>query len=167
MSKIHGGDDRGEDFMHFEVKFPRIRADYRIRRWFAGAGEAMDEFVESERRMTAEGFVDRRAHTRHQVDAWAEVMVQNGSMLFRGRVLDLSVGGCYVETEARLRLAPGTWVEVVFRTGERVFRCEATSRMLRQRGAGFLFEGMNAATRAELEALIAELERSDETELPA
>jgi hypothetical protein len=114
----------------------------------------MGEFVEPERRMTAEGFVDRRAHTRYQVDAWAEVMVQNASMLFRGRVLDLSVGGCYVETEARLRLAPGTRVEMVFRVGDRVFRCEATSRMLRTRGAGFLFEGMNAATRAELEALI-------------
>jgi len=127
----------------------------------------MGEFVEPERRMTAEGFVDRRAHTRYQVDAWAEVMVQNASMLFRGRVLDLSVGGCYVETEARLRLAPGTRVEMVFRVGDRVFRCEATSRMLRTRGAGFLFEGMNDATRAELEALIAELERGNETELRA
>jgi len=117
----------------------------------------MGEFVEPERRMTAEGFVDRRAHTRYQVDAWAEVMVQNASMLFRGRVLDLSVGGCYVETEARLRLAPGTRVEIVFRVEERVFRCEATSRMLRTRGAGFLFEGMNAATRAELETLIESL----------
>ena len=83
---------------------------------------------------------------RYEVDAWAEVMVQNGSMLFRGRVLDLSLGGCYVETEARLRLAPGTRVEIVFRLGERVFRCEATSRMLRSRGAGFLFEVMNAGT---------------------
>lgn len=117
----------------------------------------MDELVEQERRRTTKGFVDRRAHSRYEVDAWAEVMVQNGSMLFRGRVLDLSLGGCYVETEARLRLAPGTRVEIVFRVGERVFRCEATSRMLRSRGAGFLFEGMNAATRIELEALIEEL----------
>lgn len=121
----------------------------------------MNEWVGQERRRTAAGFVDRRTHTRYEVDAWAEVMVQNGSMLFRGRVLDLSLGGCYVETEARLRLAPGTRVEIVFRVGERVFRCEATSRMLRSRGAGFLFEVMNAGTCAELKALIAELERDD------
>ena len=123
----------------------------------------MDEHIGPERRRSAMGMVDRRAHTRYAVDAWAEVMVQDGSMLFRGRVLDVSVGGCYVQTEARLRLAPGTRVEMVFRLGERVFRCDAISRMLRQRGAGFLFEGMNAAMRAELEALIQELERSDST----
>jgi hypothetical protein len=123
----------------------------------------MDEHIGPERRKSAVGVVDRRAHTRYAVDAWAEVMVQDGSMLFRGRVLDVSVGGCYVQTEARLRLAPGTRVEMVFRLGDRVFRCDAISRMLRQRGAGFLFEGMNAAIRAELEALINELGCSDST----
>lgn len=132
----------------------------RARFGFAGAGEAMDEWVGPERRRTAPGFVDRRTHTRYEVDAWAEVMVQNGSMLFRGRVLDLSLGGCYVETEARLRLAPGTRVDIVFRLGERAFRCEATSRMLRSRGAGFLFEGMNAGTCAGLKTLIEELRAS-------
>ncbi len=121
----------------------------------------MDEHIGPERRRSAVGVVDRRAHTRYAVDAWAEVMVKDGSMLFRGRVLDVSVGGCYVETEARLRLAPGTRVDMVFRVRKRVFRCEAISRMLRPRGAGFLFEGMNAAIRGELEALIDELERGD------
>jgi hypothetical protein len=123
----------------------------------------MDENIGPERRRSVAGIVDRRAHERYAVDAWAEVMVQDGSMLFRGRVLDVSVGGCYVETEARLRLAPGTPVEMVFRVRERVFRCEAISRMLRARGAGFLFDGMNAAMRADLEALIEELERGDST----
>jgi hypothetical protein len=123
----------------------------------------MDEHIGPERRRSAAGFVDRRAHARYAVDAWAEVMVQDGSMLFRGRVLDVSVGGCYVETEARLRLAPGTPVDMIFRVGARVFRCEAISRMLRPRGAGFLFEGMNAAMRAELGGLIQELERSNST----
>ena len=121
----------------------------------------MDEFVVPDRRNRTEEFVDRRAHTRYEVDAWAEVMVQDGSMLFRGRVLDISQGGCYVETEARLRLAPGTWVEMVFRLEERVLRCEATCRMLRPHGAGFLFERMDAQTRAGLEGLITKLERGE------
>ena len=118
-----------------------------------------DEFDGRERRgVVVEGLVERREHTRYAVDAWAEVLVKDATLLFRGRVLDISVGGCYIETEARLKLAPGTAVEMVFRLNERVFRCEATSRMLRARGAGFLFEGMDARSRRELDRLIAELE---------
>jgi len=118
-----------------------------------------DEFDGRERRgVVVEGLVERREHTRYAVDAWAEVLVKDATLLFRGRVLDISVGGCYIETEAKLKLAPGTAVEMVFRLNERVFRCEATSRMLRARGAGFLFEGMDARSRRELDRLIAELE---------
>ena len=83
--------------------------------------------------------------------------MKDGRMLFRGRVLDLSIGGCYIETEAKLRLAPGTPVEMVFRLNDSVFRCDATSRMVRTKGAGFLFEGMDLTTQIELERLIGEL----------
>jgi hypothetical protein len=113
------------------------------------------------RRVAQEGMVDRRKHTRYAVDAWAEVLVKDGTMLFRGRVLDVSVGGCYIETEARLRLAPGTPVEMVFRLNDDVFRCEATSRMVRTKGAGFLFSNLGTETQMELERLIRELSLSD------
>jgi c-di-GMP-binding flagellar brake protein YcgR len=120
---------------------------------------SVEEFDEQqERRMVAqEGVVERRKHTRYAVDLWAEVMVKDGRMLFRGRVLDISVGGCYIETEARLRLAPGTPVEMVFRLNDEVFRCDATSRMIRTKGAGFLFSAVEARVRMELERLIREL----------
>jgi hypothetical protein len=117
---------------------------------------------EERRRLATEGVVERRQHTRYSVDAWAEVMVKDGTMLFRGRVLDVSQGGCYIETEARLRLAPGTPVEIVFRTNDRVFQCEGTSRMVRTRGAGFLFDGMSAKVRVGLEALIQELSATED-----
>lgn len=118
-----------------------------------------EEFDEQhERRMVAlEGVVERRKHTRYPVDAWAEVMVADGRMLFRGRVLDVSIGGCYIETEARLRLAPGTPVEVIFRLNDDVFRCDATTRMIRTKGAGFLFSNLDAKRQMELERLIGEL----------
>lgn len=121
--------------------------------------QSVEEFDDQqERRMVGqEGVVERRQHTRYAVDAWAEVMVKDGRMLFRGRVLDLSVGGCYVETEARLRLAPGTLVEMVFRLNDEVFRCDATSRMIRTKGAGFLFSNLDAKVQMELERLIREL----------
>jgi hypothetical protein len=122
-------------------------------------GASMDEFdSERERRgVVQEGVVERRRHTRYAVDAWAEVVVHDGTMLFRGRVLDVSVGGCYIETEARLRLPPGTMVEMVFRTKDETIYCEAMCRMLRPRGAGFLFMNLNARTERELAGLIREL----------
>lgn len=116
---------------------------------------------QDERRRTAvEGMVERRKHPRYAVDAWAEVMVKDGRMLFRGRVLDLSAGGCYIETEARLRMSPRTPVEIVFRVNDGVFRCEATSRMIRAKGAGFLFENLDAKSQMELEEIILELSES-------
>jgi c-di-GMP-binding flagellar brake protein YcgR len=125
---------------------------------------AEEEYNGPERRLPValEGMVERRQHTRYVVDAWAEVMVKDGTMLFRGRVLDVSVGGCYIETEARLKLAPGTPVEMVFRVNDDVFRCDAMSRMLRTRGAGFLFSNLDAGMRRELERLIEELEAAEE-----
>jgi hypothetical protein len=119
----------------------------------------VDEFDgEHERRGVApEGVIERRQHTRYAVDAWAEVMVKDGTVLFRGRVLDISVAGCYVATEARLRLAPGTWVEMVFRVDERVLRCDAMCRMTRKNGAGFLFKHLDGKTRAQVDQLVGEL----------
>jgi c-di-GMP-binding flagellar brake protein YcgR len=121
-----------------------------------------DENHEERRRPATDRVVERRQHTRYSVDAWAEVMVKDGTMLFRGRVLDISQGGCYIETEARLRLAPGTPVEIVFRAHDRVFQCEGTSRMVRTRGAGFLFERMSAKVQVGLEALIRELSATED-----
>jgi c-di-GMP-binding flagellar brake protein YcgR len=122
-----------------------------------------EEYNGPERRLVAlEGMVERRQHTRYAVDAWAEVMVKDGTMLFRGRVLDVSVGGCYIETEAKLKLAPGTPVEMIFRVNDAVFRCNAMSRMVRTRGAGFLFSSLDARVRRELERLIQELDSADE-----
>jgi c-di-GMP-binding flagellar brake protein YcgR len=123
-----------------------------------------EEYNGPERRrpVALEGMVERRQHTRYAVDAWAEVMVKDGTMLFRGRVLDVSVGGCYIETEAKLRLAPGTPVEMVFRVNDAVFRCDAMSRMVRTRGAGFLFSSLDARVRRELERLIQELDSAEE-----
>jgi PilZ domain len=123
----------------------------------------VDEFDEqNERRGVLEepatNYLERRQHPRFAVDGFAEVLVADGTMLFRGRVLDISVAGCYIETQARLRLEPGTRVEMVFRVNGMVFRPMATSRMVRPgEGAGFLFLNLNPRMQTELEALIAEL----------
>jgi PilZ domain-containing protein len=128
--------------------------------WIADWGTVVDDFDEIERRGASVEGGERRRYTRYAVDAWAEVLLKDGTMLFRGRLLDVSLGGCYIETEARLRLAPGSGVEMVFRVGDKVLRCDGVSRMVRERGAGFLFASMNARTRDELDGLIRELEAS-------
>ena len=114
---------------------------------------------EHERRgVVQEEVVERRQYKRYAVDAVAEVLVLDGTLLFRGQVLDISVAGCYIETQARLRLAPGTPVEMVFRVKDAVFRLAATSRAVRPgSGAGFLFSDLSARLQAGLERLIAEL----------
>jgi hypothetical protein len=124
----------------------------------------MGEFDErNERRGVLEeepatNYLERRQHPRYAVNGIAEVLVADGTMLFRGEVLDISVAGCYVETQARLRLEPGTLVEMVFRVNGMVFRPMATSRMVRPgEGAGFLFLNLHSRMQTELEALIAEL----------
>lgn len=121
--------------------------------------EGTDEFSSSDRRgATAEALPERRQHPRYAIDAWAEVLVLDGSLLFRGRVLDISSAGCFIQTEARLRMRQRTPVEMVFRLKKAALRLQATSRMVRPGiGAGFLFSEMNERTRLELDALIAEL----------
>jgi c-di-GMP-binding flagellar brake protein YcgR len=126
------------------------------------SAEAECKGPERRRPVALEGMVERRQHTRYAVDAWAEVMVKDGTMLFRGRVLDVSAGGCYIETEAKLKLAPGTPVEMVFRVNDGVFRCDAMSRMVRTRGAGFLFANQDARMQRKIERLIEELNGAEE-----
>lgn len=104
---------------------------------------------------------ERRRHNRYAVEGEAEVIVADGSRLFRGRILDISLSGCFIETSARLRLAVGTRVAMVFRANGALLRTTAAFRALRPgKGAGFLFVDLNDRTKMGLERLIAVLERS-------
>jgi hypothetical protein len=51
---------------------------------------------------------------------------------------------------------------MIFRVNDRVFRCDATSRMIRTKGAGFLFSNLDPKQQVELEELIRELCDADE-----
>ncbi len=108
---------------------------------------------------TSRGVRERRRHERYTVYGEAEVMVADGKLLFRGSIMDISLSGCFIETRARLRLAPGTPVQMVFRADRLTLRMTATVRAMRHgAGAGFLFETMSATMQARLESLIAEMQ---------
>jgi PilZ domain len=102
---------------------------------------------------------ERRRHERFAVDGDAEVMVNDGTLLFRGRTVDISLSGCFIETRARLALEQGTPAQMVFRAGHLTLRMSATVRSVRPgSGAGFLFGAMSAYMQAGLEGLIAEMQ---------
>jgi hypothetical protein len=98
---------------------------------------------------------ERRRHTRYAVDGNAEVLVADGSQIFRGSILDISLSGCFIETSARLRVRVGAPVEMVFRANGVMLRTAATVRAVRAgKGAGFLFDSLSERMQAELQSLI-------------
>ena len=104
---------------------------------------------------------ERRRHERFPVEGDAEVLVAEASQVFRGRVQDISLSGCFIETRARLRTAIGATVEMVFRANGVMLRLSANLRTVRFGvGAGFLFQELSPNMREELERLIETLKRS-------
>jgi hypothetical protein len=104
---------------------------------------------------------ERRRHERYAVQGDAEVLLADGSQIFRGRILDISLSGCFIETQARLRMLVGTPVEMVFRANDVMLRAAATVRAIRRgAGAGFLFDDMSPRMQDELEMLIEALNLS-------
>lgn len=60
---------------------------------------------------------DKRVHPRYGCEGHAEVFLPHAGLLIRGRILNLSMSGCYIET-ALLNLERGTQVEVYFVTNQ-------------------------------------------------
>ena len=102
---------------------------------------------------------ERRRHIRYAVDGDAEVLLADGSQIFRGSILDISLSGCFIETKARLRVPVGAPVEMVFRANGVMLRTAATVRAVRAgKGAGFLFDSLSERMEAELQSLIEALD---------
>ena len=57
---------------------------------------------------------ERRRYERYACDGFAEVVVFNPELIFRGKVRDISMTGCYVATPARLNLKRFAEIEVRF-----------------------------------------------------
>lgn len=103
--------------------------------------------------------LDRRQHPRYAVEGDAEVLLSDGSQIFRGSILDISLSGCFIATKARLRVTIGTPVDMVFRANGVMLRTAATVRAVRPgKGAGFLFDSLSERMRAELQSLIEALD---------
>lgn len=101
---------------------------------------------------------ERRRHRRFPCEGYAEVVCCHPTVLFRGRIRDISLTGCFIETAARLQLARMTEVEVRFTASGRHISSPARIMDIRPgRGAGFEFlpgdRGMQAPFLKLLEML--------------
>jgi hypothetical protein len=104
---------------------------------------------------------ERRKHERSECDGFAEVVIDGASLMFRGRIRDISPTGCYIETRARLRLETGIAAELSFTINERAFKAVAEVRVVRPGvGVGFeiLFLAAESRAPSDLLALIQKLE---------
>jgi len=100
---------------------------------------------------------DKRRHPRYSCDGYAEVFLPHGGLLFRGRISNLSVSGCFVET-TMANLERGTLVEVYFETNQLQFRVQGNIAEVRQkRGAGIAFVNVSPRRAAQIAALVSEL----------
>jgi PilZ domain len=100
---------------------------------------------------------EKRRHPRYRCEGHAEVFLPHGGLLFRGRILNLSASGCYIET-AYLNLERGTQVEVYFVTNQLQFRVLGTVAALhRKRGAGIAFANVSPRRALQIATLVSEL----------
>lgn len=102
-----------------------------------------------------------RMDERYEVEGDAEVLVTKGEIgttVLRGRILDISSSGCYIQTIARVPIRPGTEVQIVFSIYGTTFRLGAVSRYARAKvGIGFRFFEMPDTMRQRLYAVLADI----------
>jgi hypothetical protein len=100
---------------------------------------------------------EQRRHPRYACEGNAEVFLPHGGLLFRGRILNLSMDGCYIET-ALLNLERGTQVEVYFVTNQLQFRVLGNIAALRRkRGVGIAFLNISPRRVLQIATLVGEL----------
>lgn len=103
---------------------------------------------------------NRRQYPRYHCEGDAEVFVSHGALLFRGKILDLSFSGCFIEAPA-LDLERGTRVEVSFAVRQMRFRVAGRIAIMhRKRGAGIAFDALGGRRERQIADLIAELKEA-------
>lgn len=126
---------------------------------FADASEIQENpELESEQEQTGR---ERRRHPRYSCDGDAEVHLPHAGLRFQGRIQNLSVSGCYIETE--LNLERGTYVEVFFRLHQLRFRLAGNVVGVDKRsGVRIAFLNVSGRRATHIEELMRELAEKSE-----
>ncbi len=118
--------------------------------------------AEQESSETAEGEraagKERRRSRRLSCDMFAEAVVTHQGYLFRGEIRDISQTGCYIATNARLKLERFMNVDIRFMVNNRYYH--ATARVMNIRpgsGVGLEFCPDDAHENEQLQKLLGNL----------
>lgn len=115
---------------------------------------------------TPEG-AERRRHRRFPCEGYAEVVCCYPTVLFRGRIRDISLTGCFIETAARLQLDRFTEVELRFTAiGRHVSSVARVMDIRPGKGAGFEFLPGDHGMQPPFVKLIESLKNAADTEQP-
>src|ERR1700719_509702 len=99
---------------------------------------------------------EQRSEERYPVQWDVEIFVPERATMFRGRIVNFSQSGCYVQTVAWVRLPPTTVVEVVFALNGRMLRAGAEARFAQSRtGVGLRFLAQDEQTQGRLDDVLA------------
>jgi hypothetical protein len=98
---------------------------------------------------------ERRTAQRYGCAGDAEVVLPGRGLRYAGKIGNLSVGGCFVET--RCGLERGTAVEVWLNAQGQPLRLAANLMVRRTTGVGLRFLGMTERKAEQIRGLIAEL----------
>lgn len=120
------------------------------------SGPVNDQRVRLHDKMPARS--ERRKDPRLQVDTSAEILLVNVGSRLHGRILDLSLGGCRVETDNRFPVGIYTRVEAEFCIDGLQFRLGGVIQQIHgPRTVGIRFLDMSERKRQQLLDLIAEI----------
>lgn len=98
---------------------------------------------------------ERRSSPRFACAGEAEIVLPGGGLRFTGKIRDLSIGGCFLETKCRLER--GTSVEIWMCAQGMPLRMAANLIVKRECGAGFRFYGVTGRKMDMIRSLMAEL----------
>jgi hypothetical protein len=107
-----------------------------------------------------QGGAERRRDERYAVHGDAEILVTGGMSMFRGRIVNISSSGCYVQTVAWVRLPPRTSVELVFVVKGHAVRARAEACYSESKiGLGLRFVVMEEPMQRRLDTVLGGLRR--------
>ncbi len=106
---------------------------------------------------------DRRESPREKVDTSAVITLVKIASRLRGRILDLSLGGCRIRADERFPVGIYTRVEIEFRLEGLPFRLGGVVQAIHDRHTvGIRFLDMSSRKREQLEQLIGDIREMKE-----
>jgi hypothetical protein len=98
-----------------------------------------------------------RSEPRYPMQGEAEIL-KDGAPLFRGRVLNISPSGCYIQTRDYIHLSPCARVEIELMVGGKIVPISAEVRFCSPNaGIGFRFLEADRAIQSILDGILVNL----------